>query len=116
MNLAICQMKSIKKLGAACNPDELDAVITVGAQTKKFTAPAAKQNGCTVYSFLKSPEITDLLISLLSKNTLILFKGSQGGIFLEEAIKPLLHDQSDSTKLVRQSPQWLQKKQRFFDE
>ena len=35
---------------------------------------------------------------------------------LEEAIKPLLNNPDDSHKLVRQSPEWLKKKQKFFNQ
>ena len=46
---------------------------------------------------------------------LIIWKGSQNTIYLEEAIKILLADDEDSKNLVRQSDWWLKKKKRFFD-
>jgi len=46
---------------------------------------------------------------------LVIWKGSQNTIYLEEAIKILLADDEDSKNLVRQSDWWLRKKKRFFD-
>lgn len=45
---------------------------------------------------------------------LIIWKGSQNTIFLEEAIKILLENQEDVSNLVRQSDWWMNKKMRFF--
>jgi len=44
----------------------------------------------------------------------VLAKGSQNGVFAEEALKPLLADPTDAEKLVRQSPHWLNAKERQF--
>ena len=46
---------------------------------------------------------------------LVVWKGSQNTIYLEEAIKILLADDEDSKNLVRQSSWWQKKKKRFFD-
>jgi len=46
---------------------------------------------------------------------LIVWKGSQNTIYLEEAIKILLANDEDAKNLVRQSNWWLKKKKRFFD-
>jgi hypothetical protein len=46
---------------------------------------------------------------------LIIWKGSQNTIYLEEAIKILLANYEDSKNLVRQSDWWLRKKKRFFN-
>lgn len=101
-------------LGELCDPSKLTHLITIGAAARNHLAPAAKARGCTVSSFTTAPEATDLLRTLATSDTALLFKGSQGGIFLEEAIKPLLRNPADSAKLVRQSPEWQEKKRRFF--
>ena len=44
----------------------------------------------------------------------ILFKWSQNTIFTEEALKEVLLNKSDENKLVRQSLDWLEKKNKFF--
>lgn len=46
---------------------------------------------------------------------LVVWKGSQNTIYLEEAIKILLADDEDSKNLVRQSSWWQRKKKKFFD-
>ena len=102
-------------VGALCDPKQLDHVITVGRLAEQFLAPVARQNGCTVTSFTKATDTTELLARLANKDTTLLFKGSQGGIYLEEAIKPLLKNPADSQKLVRQSDAWLEKKRKFFE-
>jgi hypothetical protein len=43
----------------------------------------------------------------LRKDTVILIKGSQNGVFAEEAAKQLLALPADSSKLVRQSRYWM---------
>ncbi len=103
-----------RAVGKLCDPKQIDHLITVGENARRFLAPAAKENGCTVSSFTKATETTELLKQLLKKDCIVLFKGSQGGIFLEEAIKPLLKNPADSEKLVRQSKEWLERKQTFF--
>ncbi len=45
---------------------------------------------------------------------LLVIKGSQNTIFLEEAVKILLEDQEDVVNLVRQSDWWMKKKFKFF--
>lgn len=101
-------------VGALCDPKQLDHVITVGRLAEQFLAPVARQNGCTVTSFAKATDAAKLLARLANKDTTFLFKGSQGGIYLEEAIKPLLKNPADRQKLVRQSDAWLEKKRQFF--
>lgn len=105
-----------EKIGRLCDPKQLDLLITVGKLAKKHLAPIAEKNGCKVLLFDKSPEAGEFLKSKGIKDATILFKGSQGGIYLEEAIKPLLNNPADSQKLVRQSETWLKKKQQFFDQ
>lgn len=46
---------------------------------------------------------------------LVVWKGSQNTIYLEEAIKILLENDGDVKNLVRQSDWWLRKKKKFFD-
>ena len=103
-----------RTLGTLCDPAHLSHVITVGPNAATFLAPAAKDNGCTVTSFDKATDAVELLQSLARQDTVLLFKGSQGGVYLEEAIKPLLKSSKDTEKLVRQSKEWRRKKQTFF--
>lgn len=97
-----------------CDPRKLDLVITVGKLANAHLAPAVREQGCTVVECATAPEAAEHIHQTLARNTAVLFKGSQGGIYLEEAIKPLLKHADDGQKLVRQSPEWLAKKRAFF--
>jgi hypothetical protein len=50
----------------------------------------------------------------LAESGIALFKGSSGGVWLEEAIKINLSSTSDESRLARQEPYWLERKQEFF--
>ena len=104
-----------KKIGEICDPSQLELLITVGKMSKKHLAPIAEKNGCKVISFDTALEAGEFLKNSDIKDTTILFKGSQGGIYLEDAVKELLLDPSDVEKLVRQSQSWKQIKAKFYD-
>jgi len=104
-----------EKIGRLCNPSLLDWVITVGPQSHEHLAPAAILQGCQVKSFNDPISAGAFAHSVLGKNAVVLAKGSQNGIFVEEALKILLHNSEDETQLVRQSPAWLEKKHKQFD-
>ena len=101
-------------IGKICNANELAHVVTVGDDAEKYLAPAARLNGCHVVSFKTALEAGAFVHKALEPGAAILFKGSQGGIYLEEAIKVILHSIEEDSKLVRQSPEWLETKQAFF--
>ncbi len=101
-------------LGAACNPDLLDWVITVGEKANQCLAPSARQKGCQVKECRDAIEAGAFVREKLAPDGVALFKGSSGGVWLEEAIKMNLHSTSDEEQLVRQSPSWLERKQKFF--
>jgi len=103
-------------LGKLCDPDQLAWVVTVGPQTEKFLAPAAKLRGCQVRSFKNALQAGAFVHSVMEDGAAILFKGSEGGIYLEEAVKIILHSTSDETRLVRQSLEWMERKKAFFSE
>jgi hypothetical protein len=52
---------------------------------------------------------------VMQPNAVVLVKGSQNQVYTEEAIKILLLDQNDTTKLVRQSPAWMATKEQYFE-
>lgn len=103
-------------LGKLCDPSLLAHVVTVGEDAEKYLAPAALSTGCHVVSFKSPLEAGAFVHKALEPGAAILFKGSQGGVYLEEAIKVILHSTDDEAKLVRQSPGWLKIKQKFFDD
>lgn len=103
-------------LGKLCDPNGLAWVITVGSEAEKYLAPAARARGCQVKSFKNSLQAGAFVRSVMEPGAAILFKGSEGGIYLEEAVKVVLHSTADEAKLVRQSPEWMARKNTFFSE
>ncbi len=100
-------------LAMACDPSLLAWVVTVGPETEKYLAPVAKQRGCQVKSFRNAIKAAEFVRSVTEPGAAILVKGSQNTIYLEEAVKNLCL-MSEGVNLVRQSPEWMAKKQAFF--
>jgi UDP-N-acetylmuramoyl-tripeptide--D-alanyl-D-alanine ligase len=89
-----------------------DILLTVGREAS-FIADAAKQKNpaLPVYAVLHYREAIAVLQPLLKEGDLVLLKGSQNTIFLEEVVKALMRDPSKASDLlVRQGPEWQQKK------
>jgi UDP-N-acetylmuramoyl-tripeptide--D-alanyl-D-alanine ligase len=101
-------------IGRMCDPNQLAWVITVGDEAEKYLAPAARQNGCQVKSFISALEAGAFVHRVVEPGAAVLFKGSQDKIYLEEAVKVVLHSTDEEHRLVRQSPEWLAKKHDFF--
>ncbi|HEX7368328.1 MAG TPA: cyanophycin synthetase, partial [Candidatus Saccharimonadales bacterium] len=104
-----------QEVGAYCDPEKLDVVVTIGTDAKRWLAPAAKKRGCAVESFLNPVDAGNFVRQQMKPSSVILVKGSQNGVFAEEALKPLLADPADAAKLVRQSDSWLRMKRRQFN-
>jgi UDP-N-acetylmuramoyl-tripeptide--D-alanyl-D-alanine ligase len=105
-----------QEVGAYCDSKKLNLVVTIGADAKKWLAPAARESGCEVRSFVSPYAAGKFVSGKLKKGAIVLAKGSQNGIFAEEAIKPLLEHPGDADKLVRQSAYWLRRKQAQFND
>jgi UDP-N-acetylmuramoyl-tripeptide--D-alanyl-D-alanine ligase len=102
-----------EKLGLMCDPMLLSWVVTVGEEAEKYLAPAARRRGCQVKSFKSAIDAGAFAHSIIEKGAIVLAKGSQGNIYVEEAVKVLcLMD--DDIKLVRQSPEWIRIKDEYF--
>ena len=108
--------KAHREIGEYCDPKQLSLVITIGPDANNFLAAAAEAKGCQVKQFDSPYEAGEYIKSLVKLGALILVKGSQNKVFAEEAIKSILANADDSSKLVRQSPDWLAKKQKMFGE
>lgn len=102
-----------EKLGAMCDPALLAWVITVGDEAEKYLAPAARARGCQVKSFKSAIDAGGFARGVVEPGAAVLAKGSQNGGYLEEAVK-VLCVMSEDDELVRQSPEWLETKQKFF--
>jgi len=99
-----------RKIGKYCDPKSLELVVTIGEDANKFLAPEAIKNGCNVYKAKNAVDAGEHLKDKIKEKAVILAKGSQNGVFAEEALKPLLADKSDLSRLVRQSKDWMGKK------
>lgn len=104
-----------EELGGLCDPGLLTWVVTVGPESEKYLAPIARGRGCQVKSFASSIQAAEFVRGVTEPGAVILAKGSQNTIFVEEAVK-LLVDVTEHSQLVRQSPKWLEIKDKFFDQ
>lgn len=103
------------EIGRMCDPSLLDWVITIGADADRYLAPAAKTRGNNVASFASPQEAGAFANKVMNPGAVVLVKGSQNGVFAEEAVKILLAHIDDEQKLVRQSPAWMKIKQDLFE-
>jgi UDP-N-acetylmuramoyl-tripeptide--D-alanyl-D-alanine ligase len=98
------------EIGEALNPKKLDILITTGALANEHLAPAAAKKIKQVFTTKNAQEAGELVRQHAKKRAVVLFKGSQNGVYLEEAVKLMVKDPRDSKRLVRQTPDWLDKK------
>lgn len=103
-----------EQVGKSCDSALLDWVITIGEDAEKYLAPAAESRGCRVRSFRSPYDAGACAHQLMEPGAVILAKGSQNGVFAEEAIKILLHSTEEESSLVRQTADWLAIKERQF--
>jgi UDP-N-acetylmuramoyl-tripeptide--D-alanyl-D-alanine ligase len=104
-----------EKIGKMFNPDICEWVITIGDDAGKYLAAAAHAQGCQVKVFANAVQAGAFAHQVMEKGALILVKGSQGGVYAEEAVKILLLNQTDLNQLVRQSATWMAHKEEFFE-
>jgi len=105
-----------QEVGQYCDPSKLDMVVTIGADAKRWLAPAAKAEGCVVHSFMSPYEAGHYVRERIKAGALVLAKGSQNGVYAEEAVKILLAHPADTHSLVRQSKSWLRTKSKQFSQ
>lgn len=103
-----------EQVGKQCDASQLAWVVTIGDEAEKYLAPAALAKGCQVKSFKSPYDAGGFVHKVMEKGAVILAKGSQNGVFAEEALKVLLHTTEEETELVRQSDAWLKVKQSQF--
>ena len=104
------------EIGGYCNPKKLDLIVTIGHEAAEYLAPVAENQGCHVKKFTNPYEAGEFVRHQLKPGAVVLAKGSQNGVFAEEAVKLLLANATQSRKLVRQSDYWLRiKKAQFPD-
>jgi len=108
--------ESHKEIGAYCDPNRLDLVLTLGPDSNKFLAEAAEKKGCQVIRCETPYEAGDKIREILESGAIVLLKGSQNGVYAEEATRMLLADPDDASKLVRQTSYWPAKKKANFEQ
>lgn len=101
------------RIGELCDPSLLSWVITIGSDAETYIAAAARARGCQVKSFASAIDAGAFARSVVESGAAILVKGSQGGIYAEEAVK-VLSLMSEHDELVRQSADWMTQKDGFF--
>lgn len=90
-----------------------DEVVVVGEVAGKYLYPVVlkKLNKKFVRKFETSKQAGEYLQDIVTNDDVLLFKGSQNGVFIEEALKYVLLDPQKAPELlVRQSPMWQNKK------
>lgn len=86
----------------------VDFLYLVGPLTKQFVLPIInKKNLDEVKWFENFKNAGEYLKENLPQSSIVLVKGSQNTIFLEEAIKYILLNKEDEKKLCRQEKYWL---------
>lgn len=106
-----------QKIGRYCDSGQLYELITLGEDAAEHIGGVAhNEGGVSTDSYSSPHRIGVYLRQIVDEDTVVLLKGSQNGVFLEEAIKPILADSSDETRLVRQSDDWLYVKHEQFDD
>lgn len=87
----------------------VDYLYLVGPMTREYVLPTIQQNEKHFKEmrwFDTSVRAGEYIKDNLPKDAIILAKGSQNTIYLEEAVKMLLNDKKDVAKLCRQSNYW----------
>jgi UDP-N-acetylmuramoyl-tripeptide--D-alanyl-D-alanine ligase len=105
--LGMYSEKEHKRIGEYCDPHELSFIATIGPDANKYLAPAAAARGCLVKAFNSPVDAGRFVKERLREGTVVLVKGSQNGVFAEEAIKEMLALPADADKLVRQNKYWM---------
>lgn len=99
----------------------VDELYCVGPLTGEFVVPIVKESlgkkGRTkrVEVYKNAVQAGLHMKEELPNNALVLVKGSQNTLFLEETVKFLLENPLESKKLTRQEDYWMKTKQDFFN-
>ena len=104
-----------REVGAFLAENPVDYLVTIGQPPKDFLTPEAKKSIKNIKSYDSPYKAGAHVSKLLKKDDVVLVKGSQNGVFAEEATALLLRLESDRSKLVRQSSRWQKLKHAQFD-
>ena len=87
----------------------VDYLYLVGPLTREYVLPVVQQKESTfkeIRWFDNAKRAGEFMRDNLPKDALVLAKGSQNTIYLEEAIKDILADKKDAKNLCRQGDYW----------
>lgn len=90
----------------------VDQLFLIGEMTKKYVLPIVEKKIENVRWFKTASDL-GIFLKDIPEQSIVLAKGSQNTIFLEEAIKQILADPRDQVKLCRQEKHWKFTKQRL---
>ncbi|MBW7954730.1 hypothetical protein H3C61_02870 [Candidatus Gracilibacteria bacterium] len=99
----------------AKNIKNFENIFLVGKSMQEFVIPLLPQAKFFRNSKILGQNLKDFLQKNNDKKYLILFKGSQNTIFLEEAVKEVLGKVDDKNFLCRQEKYWIEIKNNFFN-
>ncbi len=99
-----------EKAGKYCDPKKLDFVITIGKDANEYLAKAAEERGCEVFRAKNSLEAGKLAAERTDRNSAVLGKGAREGVVPGGGRNINKINPSDSSRLVRQSKEWMNKK------
>ncbi|HUC86837.1 MAG TPA: Mur ligase family protein [Candidatus Saccharimonadales bacterium] len=105
-----------REVGAAA-AKKVDLLVTVGTEAGSYIAAGAAAAGLPaeqIHAFRSPYKAGEYVRSKLGAGDIVLAKGSQNGVFAEEAVALLLANPADKAKLVRQNPAWQQRKRAQF--
>jgi UDP-N-acetylmuramoyl-tripeptide--D-alanyl-D-alanine ligase len=103
------------QVGSWCDPKQIGLLVTIGPEANKYLATAAEKKGCKVTRVDTPYQAGELVKPMLSPGTVVLAKGSQNNVYLEEAVKYWLADPAGESKLTRQHSYWPAKKAKCFE-
>lgn len=112
-NLGNLSKEEHEKLGALCDPSLVTWFVLVGPEMEMYLAPVAKSRGCQVRVVRNAIEAGKFVRSVTETGTVILVAGA-ASLYLEETVKTLCN-MTEDTELVRQTPEFMAKKNAFFN-
>jgi len=103
-----------KAVASAVNEIKPDILLLIGPLSKEYVFGEVRMEKGKIKWFRTSLLAGEYLKKNLPYRAIVLVKGSQNQIFLEEAIKKILRNKGDEEKLCRQSEFWKNTKGEFF--
>ena len=103
-----------EQVGKYCDPKYVDLVVTLGEDANLYLADGAQSGGCRVARANTPKQAADIIKKVMRQGAIVLAKGSQNGVYAEEAVKLLLADPDDVRLLVRQSKEWMARKNKVM--